>query len=207
MSHSLENQTLAFAGICQAVSLVQQVARQGMIEDKAVLSSTLNSIMVTDAEQSADIYGGHDNLRLGYQTLIEQLNPDSSKKNAELTRYLVGLVALERKLSRRRDLMSMLGERISQVKRQLHHFDLLDEQVLANLADIYSDIVSPLGPRIQVAGNPSYLQQPMVQHQIRALLLAGIRSAVLWRQLGGKRRHILFSRKRLVAQAQAALRN
>ncbi|MFH7564132.1 high frequency lysogenization protein HflD [Oceanimonas smirnovii] len=206
MSHSLENQTLAFAGICQAARLVQQVAREGRIDDKDVLATTLNSILVTDAEQSADIYGGHENLRLGYQTLIEQLNGDSSKKDAELTRYLVGVVALERKLAKRRDLMSMLGERISQVKRQLHHFDLLDEQVLANLAGIYSDIVSPIGPRIQVAGNPSHLQQPMVQHQIRALLLAGIRSAVLWRQLGGKRRHILFSRKRLVAQAQAALR-
>lgn len=206
MSHSLENQTLAFAGICQAARLVQQVAREGRIDDKDVLATTLNSILVTDAEQSADIYGGHENLRLGYQTLIEQLNGDSSKKDAELTRYLVGVVALERKLAKRWDLMSMLGERISQVKRQLHHFDLLDEQVLANLAGIYSDIVSPIGPRIQVAGNPSHLQQPMVQHQIRALLLAGIRSAVLWRQLGGKRRHILFSRKRLVAQAQAALR-
>ncbi|MDV2858197.1 high frequency lysogenization protein HflD [Oceanimonas sp. CAM02] len=206
MSHSLENQTLAFAGICQAARLVQQVAREGRIDDKDVLATTLNSIMVTDAEQSADIYGGHENLRLGYQTLIEQLNGDSNKKDAELTRYLVGVVALERKLAKRRDLMSMLGERISQVKRQLHHFELLDEQVLANLAGIYSDIVSPIGPRIQVAGNPSHLQQPMVQHQIRALLLAGIRSAVLWRQLGGKRRHILFSRKRLVAQAQAALR-
>ncbi|OYD26184.1 high frequency lysogenization protein HflD [Oceanimonas baumannii] len=206
MSHSLENQTLAFAGICQAARLVQQVARQGVIDDKEVLATTLNSILVTDAEQTADVYGGHDNLRLGYNTLIEQLNGDSNKKDAELTRYLVGVVALERKLAKRRDLMSMLGERISQVKRQLHHFDLLDEQVLANLAGIYSDIVSPIGPRIQVAGNPSFLQQPMVQHQIRALLLAGIRSAVLWRQLGGKRRHILFSRKRLVAQAQAALR-
>lgn len=206
MSHSLENQTLAFAGICQAARLVQQVARQGVIDDKEVLATTLNSILVTDAEQTADVYGGHDKLRLGYNTLIEQLNGDSNKKDAELTRYLVGVVALERKLAKRRDLMSMLGERISQVKRQLHHFDLLDEQVMANLAGIYSDIVSPIGPRIQVAGNPSFLQQPMVQHQIRALLLAGIRSAVLWRQLGGKRRHILFSRKRLVAQAQAALR-
>ncbi|MBR9858253.1 MAG: high frequency lysogenization protein HflD [Gammaproteobacteria bacterium] len=206
MSHSLENQTLAFAGICQAASLVQQVAREGSINDKSLFEATLNSILVTDAEQSVDIYGGHASLSLGYQTLIDQLGNNSSRKNAELTRYLVGIVALERKLAKRRDLMSMLGERINQVKRQLHHFELLDEQVLANLASVYSDIVSPIGPRIQVAGNPTYLQQPLVQHQIRALLLAGIRSAVLWRQLGGKRRHILFSRKRLVAQAQAALR-
>ncbi|WP_417615619.1 high frequency lysogenization protein HflD [Oceanisphaera sp.] len=206
MSHNLENQTLAFAGICQAASLVQQVARQGTIEDKDTLTATLNSILVTDAEQSADIYGGHAQLALGYQTIVDQLSNDSARKNAELTRYLVGIVTLEGKLAKRRDLMAMLGERINQVKRQRHHFELLDEQVLANLASIYSDIVSPIGPRIQVAGNPTYLQQAPVQHQIRALLLAGIRSAVLWRQLGGKRRHILFSRKRLVAQAQSALR-
>lgn len=206
MSHTLENQTLAFAGICQAASLVQQVSRQGTIEDKATLAATLNSILMTDAEQPADIYGGHEQLALGYQAIVDQLSNDSARKNAELTRYLVGIVALERKLAKRRDLMAMLGERINQVKRQRHHFELLDEQVLANLASIYSDIVSPIGPRIQVAGNPTYLQQPLVQHQIRALLLAGIRSAVLWRQLGGKRRHILFGRKRLVAQAQSALR-
>ncbi|MFD1007838.1 MULTISPECIES: high frequency lysogenization protein HflD [Oceanisphaera] len=206
MSHNFENQTLAFAGICQAASLVQQVARQGIIENKTTLAATLNSILVTDAEQSADIYGGHGELTLGYQAIVDQLSNDSARKNAELTRYMVGIVALERKLAKRRDLMSMLGERINQVKRQRHHFELLDEQVLANLASIYSDIVSPIGPRIQVAGNPTYLQQTPVQHQIRALLLAGIRSAVLWRQLGGKRRHILFARKRLVAQAQSALR-
>lgn len=206
MSHNFENQTLAFAGICQAASLVQQVARQGIIENKTTLAATLNSILVTDAEQSADIYGGHGELTLGYQAIVDQLSNDSARKNAELTRYMVGIVALERKLAKRRDLMSMLGERINQVKRQRHHFELLDEQVLANLASIYSDIVSPIGPRIQVAGNPTYLQQTLVQHQIRALLLAGIRSAVLWRQLGGKRRHILFARKRLVAQAQSALR-
>ena len=206
MSNPFENQTLAFAGICQAASLVQQVARHGTIADKDSLSTMLNSILVTDAEQSADIYGGHQPLALGYQTMVEQLGNNGSRKNAELTRYLVGILTLERKLAKRRDLMAMLGERINQVKRQRHHFELLDEQVLANFASIYSDIVSPIGPRIQVAGNPTYLQQTPVQHQIRALLLAGIRSAVLWRQLGGKRRHIVFARKRLVAQAQAGLR-
>lgn len=206
MSHNLENQTLAFAGICQAAHLVQQVARQGSIDNKATLTATLNSILVTDAEQTADVYGGQDQLTLGYQTIVDQLSNKSARKNAELTRYLVGIVALERKLAKRQDLMAMLGERINQVKRQRHHFELLDEQILAGLASIYSDIVSPIGPRIQVAGNPTYLQQTPVQHQIRALLLAGIRSAVLWRQLGGKRRHILFARKQLVARAQSALR-
>lgn len=206
MSHSFENQTLAFAGIAQAAALVQQVSRQGIIEDKAVLSTSLNSILVTDPEQTLDIYGSHGDMRLGYQTIIDQLSNSSARKNTELTRYLVGVIALENKLSKRKDLMAMLGERITQVKRQRHHFELLDEQIIASLASVYSDIVSPIGPRIQVTGNPTYLQQPLVQQQIRALLLSGIRSAVLWRQLGGRRLQILFSRKRLVAQAENALR-
>ncbi|XMR37004.1 DUF489 family protein [Escherichia coli] len=50
-----------------------------------------------------------------------------------------------------------------------------------------TDAVRPIGPRIQVAGTPLFLQQPLVQHKVRALLLAGIRACVLWRQLGGSR--------------------
>ena len=37
-----------------------------------------------------------------------------------------------------------------------------------------------------------------MQHKVRALLLAGIRAAVLWRQLGGSRAQIIFARKKMV---------
>jgi high frequency lysogenization protein len=125
-----------------------------------------------------------------------------SQKNAELTRYVVSLIALERKLAKRKDILNMLGERISQIGRQQQHFDLLDEQILANMASIYSDLISPIGPRIQVAGTPLFLQQPLVQHKVRALLLAGIRACVLWRQLGGSRTQIIFARKKMVELAK-----
>ena len=46
---------------------------------------------------------------------------------------------------------------------------------------IYVDVISPLGPRIQVTGSPAVLQSPQVQAKVRATLLAGIRAAVLWR--------------------------
>jgi high frequency lysogenization protein len=36
-------------------------------------------------------------------------------------------------------------------------------------------------------------------------LLAGIRSAVLWRQLGGTRLQLLFSRKSIVSDAEELL--
>lgn len=204
MSDKQTLRTMAFAAICQAAYLVQQVARNGSCDEDS-LRHALNGILITDPRSAQDVFQDAKLLN-GYKAIVEQLGNNSTPKDAELTRYVVSLVALERKLSGRRDVLNLLGERISQVKRQLHHFDLLDEQVLANLASIYSEHISPIGPRIQVAGAPLYLQQSMVQHKVRALLLAGIRATVLWRQVGGRRRHILFFRKQMVESARATLR-
>lgn len=191
---------MAFAGICQAAYLVQKVARDGSC-DEASLRESLQSVLVTNPKQPLEVFGSHLAIRDGYRALVEQLGT-SNQKNAELTRYVVSLIALERKLAKRKDILNMLGERIGQIGRQQQHFDLLDEQILANMASIYSDLISPIGPRIQIAGTPLFLQQPLVQHKVRALLLAGIRACVLWRQLGGSRTQIIFARKKMVELAK-----
>jgi high frequency lysogenization protein len=40
---------------------------------------------------------------------------------------------------------------------------------------------------------------------VRTLLLAGLRSAVLWRQLGGGRFDLMFGRKKIMREAEALL--
>ncbi|MEJ2763199.1 high frequency lysogenization protein HflD [Photobacterium sp. MCCC 1A19761] len=202
MAHSVYDRTIAFAGICQAVKLVQNVARDGQC-DRDALETCLKSIVVTDPANTIEIYGNEANLRLGLETLSAEI--DSTPSGNELTRYLVSVMALERKLSGRRDSMAQLGDRIETAKRQLDHFELMEEQMISNLASIYLDTISPLGPRIQVTGTPAHLQQPSVQHKVRALLLAAVRSAVLWRQVGGKRRHLIFGRKQMMEQAKILL--
>ncbi|MGL4716667.1 MAG: high frequency lysogenization protein HflD [Aeromonas sp.] len=201
MTDKFQDRTMAFAGICQAAYLVQKVARDGTC-DEASLRESLSSVLVTNPTQPLEVFGSHLAIRDGYRALVEQLGADGSQKNAELTRYVVSLIALERKLAKRKDILNLLGERISQIGRQQQHFDLLDEQILANMASIYSDLISPIGPRIQVAGTPLFLQQSLVQHKVRALLLAGIRAVVLWRQLGGSRTQIIFARKKMVELAK-----
>lgn len=203
MSEQLINRTMAFAGILQAIAQVQYLARHGEL-DNAELAASLNTILVTNPDNTDDVYPDKIVLQKGYKLILNQLG-DSSQKDVEITRYLVGVLALERKLVRSNSGLGMLAERINQVHRQLHHFAITDEQVVANLASIYSDIISNLGPKIQISGNPVCLQRPIVQHKIRALLLAAIRSAVLWRQLGGKRRHLVFARKAIVDTAKKSL--
>lgn len=204
MSHNFSKSNLAFAGVCLAAHQVRELSRHGRL-DSDLLAGTLKTVLVTDPEQPEDVYADCD-LRLGYQTLIDQLG-NEGRKDVDLTRYVVGILALERKLSANTAALSMLGERISQVKRQLHHYEIGEEQILSALASVYSDVISPLGSRIQVVGSPEQLQQQINQYRIRALLLSAVRSAVLWRQLGGKRRRLVFGRKAMVKHAQTTLRN
>lgn len=196
--------TIALAGVCQAASLVQQLARKGQLEQHA-FEASINSIVITDSDNTEQVFGGESNLRLGLQTLVAQLGNTPADKDAEITRYIASVLGLERKLKKQPKRMSELAERIGNAQRQLNHLELFDSQMIANLASIYSDNISPIGPKIQVAGNPELLKQQTSQHKVRALLLAGVRAAVLWRQLGGKRRHILFNRRKVLALAEQIL--
>lgn len=202
---SIKEQTLTFAAICQVAHLVQQQSRSGELNAEQ-LATLLNSIMITSPENTLDVYGGDvQNLSTGLRLILEHLGNKSTAKDPEFTRYIVGLITLERKLVKKAQAMTILGQRIEQVNRQLNHFAIDSETVIASLASIYSDVISPLGARIQVAGDPAILKQPAVQNKIRALLLAGIRATVLWRQVGGKRRKILFKRSSMLECAQQLL--
>ncbi len=202
---SIQDQTLTFAAICQVAQLVQQCSRTGNIEQQQ-LSVLLNSVLNTSPENTLAVYGGNnENLALGLQLLVDHLGDKNKQKDPEITRYIISLINLERRLIKNPTALKQLSERIEQIQRQLAHYDLTSEPILASFASIYSDVISPLGTRIQVAGDPAILKQPHNQHKIRALLLAGIRSAVLWRQVGGKRRNILFHRKKIIHCAEQYL--
>jgi len=202
----IKEQTITLAAICQTAYWVQKLSRTGQINDHD-LSLLLNSVMNTSPNNTMEVYGGDlENIKIGLETLIHHLGNQSQAKDPELTRYVVSLLGLERRLSKRNKQMSLLGERIEKTQRQLVHYDINSETLIASIASIYSDLISPLGTPIQIAGEPSILKLPINQQKIRALLLAGIRSSVLWRQVGGKRRNILFARSKIVVCAQDLLK-
>ncbi|EHZ2847887.1 high frequency lysogenization protein HflD [Vibrio vulnificus] len=202
MANTLYDRTIAFAGMCQAVALVQQIARNGHCDQDA-FETSIKAILNTNPANTLDVFGNESQLKLGLECLVKGI--DSTPSGSEVTRYLISLMALERKLIGRNDAMSQLADRIQMAQRQTEHYDLFDDQMISNVASIYLDVISPIGPRIQVTGTPTVLQQTTNQHKVRALLLSGIRSAVLWRQVGGKRRHLIFGRKKMIEQAQILL--
>ena len=68
MSDQLFERTMAFAGILQAVAQVQYIARHGD-SDKEALAASLNSVLVTNPESTADVYADKEALKKGYQMI------------------------------------------------------------------------------------------------------------------------------------------
>jgi len=198
--------TLALAGICQAAHLVQQLAHQGQCHPDA-LNVSLRSVIDLNPGSTLAVFGNDEaNLRLGLETLMAVLNSSSRQgMGAELTRYTLSMMVLERKLSGNKSALDTLAQRIGQLDRQLAHYELGSETITSAMAAIYVDVISPLGPRIQVTGSPAVLQNPLLQSRVRAALLAGIRAAVLWQQVGGGRFQLMLSRQRLLREAKTIL--
>lgn len=205
MAKNFYDITLSLAGICQSAFLVQQLAHKGFCDD-AALEVSLRSLLDLNPPATLTVYGDRPaNIKPGLETMMGMLNASRDGAAAEHTRYSLSLMVLERKLHADKSALEELGKRIGQLGRQLAHFDIMSDTLISAMAAIYVDIISPLGPRIQVTGTPAMLQNIQVQAKIRAALLAGIRSAVLWQQVGGGRLQLMFSRNRLFKQARQIL--
>ena len=201
--NSITNQTMALAGISQAAALVQQLATTGTAENEPMQAS-IGSILKIDSDSVDDIYGGLAGVKFGLQQLQQQLT-STRIANPEQARYAASLVFLEKQLAKRPDMLQTIQTGIEKAQLQAAHFELLHENILANLGDLYHQTVSTLQPRIMVNGEQVYLSNSDTVNKIRSLLLAGIRSALLWRQCGGSRWKFLFFRKKLQDEIERLL--
>jgi high frequency lysogenization protein len=198
----MEDRVLALAGLLQSVRLVQQMANNGQAETRA-LAPCIDSLFRFDAESTEAVYGGPAALESGLRRVVAQL--DGSDRDGAQTRMAMNVLHLERRFVAAPETMSKVQEQLQDVQRERQPWEPTHPAVLARLGDIYAQLVSPLGPRVMVAGNPVYLSQPEVVAEVRAALLAALRAAVLWRQLGGSYWDLLVSRRRMVATAQELL--
>lgn len=204
MAYTEQDKVIALAGIYQATLCVQQIARQGRV-DTDLMEPCVYSLFQTNADCVYEIFGAPGSVGPGMKELLGQLT-SKQPRQMELTRYAIGLLKLEQVLSGRSKMVETIARGIEDARAKLDYFPMLHPNLLAHLADIYSRTASQLQPRIMVQGDPRFLQIPDNQNRIRALLLAGVRSAWLWRQIGGSRWKILFGRGQLLAAARDYLR-
>lgn len=204
MIKAIYQQVIAFAGVFQAADHVKQTAWKGYRESTAS-TALLHSIFKIDADSVADIYGGISAVHEGLTRLMEQLGDGVQERDIDVSRYTAQLLALQSKLVKNMQAMQQIQEGILQAKQQCTLFGIQHPNTIARLSTVYTDNISPLSPRIMVNGDPSHLNNNATASTIRAVLLAGIRSAVLWRQSGGSRLKLLFNRSHYLRCAESVL--
>lgn len=203
-----QDRAIALIGIYQASQLVFDLATTGKINEQAYKSS-INTLFADNPSSTLDVFGNDPaNIQTGVKTLLSQMGASDAEeiRNLEVTRYALNLILLERSLVKEDGALGKVAKILETAKSQRAHFDDWHENVMASVARAYTENVSQLSPRIMVKGQHGHLQKPQNANKIRALLLAGIRSAMLWRQVGGTRWGLLWNRKKYLQNAQALYR-
>lgn len=215
---NLHDQTIALAALYQAIQSIDMLARTGSVPESNI-QVCIDSLFIMDAATTEAIYGSLIELKSGFTGLVKQLNGESylddedsepsqynKKTNLNLAQYAIGVMHLQKKLSKNPSILDTVSTRLEVAKRQSELFSSsLHENVLANIADIYSESISTLAAKIMIQGDQNHLSNPLIVNKIRSLLLAAVRAAILWRQLGGRRWHIIFRRNKFLKMANTIL--
>lgn len=201
---TIENQTLALAGIFQSVHLCKALATTGTC-DKDELTATLRSILTLNTERVIDAYAGSSSsVAPGIRVLKNQLGGNNEARDMDIARYALALIQLGSNILSDSSTIEKLRIGISQA--QTAELDIDDPDMISNLANLYRSSISHLSPRIMVSGDPDYLNDNAIASSIRAGLLGGLRSVVLWRQCGGTRPKLLLNRGQYLKQADIYLK-
>lgn len=202
VSSPVADRVLALAGMVQALAQVRRVADTGEA-DVRVVTAALDSIFRIDAASTADVFGGIAGVRQGLMILRDYFG--GAARDDQLPRLALAVIQLERRFVQDDAMVARVQAGIQAQAQAAASQGSGHPDVLAALGRLYSETLSQLRPRVLVQGNPHYLGQTSVVAEVRAVLLAAIRAAVLWRQLGGSLFDFLFRRGEMSAAVRAHL--
>ncbi|ANF17029.1 hypothetical protein XW81_01230 [Buchnera aphidicola (Schlechtendalia chinensis)] len=193
---------LSLSGICQSVFFVHQLSQTGTCNEDG-LKVSVNSILKINPETTLSVYGNSEkNLKSGVETLLSLLKYSNNYNISHvMLRYIFHIIILEKKLKKNVFYRKILFKKISMLIERNVNFSYSHDTLVDLLSVIYLDVISKLGSRIQIFGSQKILKNISVQNKIRCTLLAGIRSAVLWRQVGGNFFQLIFCRNQIYNQA------
>ena len=190
------DQALALSGVFQSAELVARIATHGDLPEHQFLNS-MSVLLNQNPDSVINLYGSLSELDIGLNSM-RSIITDRSSGSVDVMRYVIGILYLARRLTADVDKTKRVAKGISNAFQQAEHFSPCHDNVVANIAGLYTETVSTIQGRIQVSGNPDYLRQTAIAQRVRCLLFSGIRSAFLWQQLGGKRSHLLLHRNKLL---------
>ncbi len=185
-------------GLAMAAYQVDRLANTGLVpyDEFELLTRSILNLSPVD---TLDVYGGSvENLKPGSKMLRSMFGRGGNRKYPDVIRYFVSLMQVERQLSKQPYQLDRLRGHLEVAVEKSDQFGPTHEAVIERLNTAYQETISTLKFRIMVTGNHGrHLQQGNNPAKVRALLLSGVRAAMLYRQLGGGRLALLFQRSRV----------
>lgn len=206
MQNSFYKENLALAGVFLANYNIHKIATEG-VSDSNSLQTSINSIFILKPKEILDIYGGAEvNLLSGFISLTSDLNAKSDLKNFYRIKYTKDCLTIAKKFLKNPEHLQYLLKKIQEVEKKREIFDAFHPNVLAALATVYKEVISAnFTPKILIQGKEGFLDRPENADKVRALLLAAIRSAILWYQLNGNLWKLFWHNKKIILEAEDTL--
>ena len=204
MSTDYENKTIALAGLQQALELVQSIAWNNTYTYPQV-DACLSTLFEREPTTYIEVYGDIEHIRAGLKALQTSFKDKRNKLALERSRYMVSLTILSKKIINDSKLAEQIGTTLSLLEEAAGNLDEQRHYLVERLAQLYKNTISRLNPRIIVYGKPHILSNDDNAALIRALLLAGLRSALLWRQAGGTQFDLLLGKAKYLSVTKQLL--
>jgi len=198
MNPVIQQRVLALAGLAQALQQVRRIAETGQ-SDAAVVATAIDTVFRIDADSPAAVYGDASALQPGLRLVREYLG--NSSDDPMLPKLALAVMQIERRFVGDAGSVQQVQRGIESLAPAAERLGGTHPDILAGLGSLYAETISQLRPRVMVQGNPHYLGQANVVAEIRSILLAALRSAVLWRQLGGSFWDFLLRRREMLEAA------
>lgn len=208
---NIRSESIALAALFQCCTQINRIAHTGYCDEQAV-STVFRALLVTDPKTIDDIYKISE-LKTGFRGLIEGFSAEGITDNSanELVKLAMQVISLTDRIVRNTSLYNRLSNEIDKLKDQIEKACpdflegktsvVLSKENVEKFAQLYQSLISPNFSKLLIFGEERFLSSTENQNRIRALLLAGIRAAVLWNQVGGKKLYLMFRRKEIVSFA------
>lgn len=199
----IEKVTYALSALLESCYQIHNIARNGIVDEK-VIGALLRGVLKVEPQNTECVYP-KSCLIEGY-TYFADLSKFEQKTVTDLTRYMFELYKLTDKYKKLTEARESLGALISSIRKNLANEVEKCKYTATTLSNWYkTNIFDNHVHQIPIYGEKEMLTNERNMHFIRALFVAGIRSSILWEQVGGTQFGCLWNKSRIAICAKDTL--
>lgn len=187
---------LPLLALAQCAALIDHLAATGTVEREA-MAHLLGRLLEPPLPDEHPL-GKVEDYAIGREVLEDMLSGELPDNQRHIPAYMRAMAGLAHKLSRRPELAAQLRDRMDEAVRRREFLDAGSGSVHAMLSGIYGETLGQLNPTLSVSGALRQITDRHNGNVIRAIVLAGVQAAAVWRAEGGRSWQLRWRRRTIL---------